>query len=101
VTVYDYVIVDDSRGEILRFISATGDYDFFDCRKGISLSGRGTVTINSCKAHLEAGGEKGSNLHVDVLGNSCTKVGDATVDFAGLTHTLHDSNMSGNVAGCP
>jgi hypothetical protein len=36
VKVFDYVILDDSNGKIVRFVSTTGEYD---CRKNKSLSG--------------------------------------------------------------
>jgi hypothetical protein len=52
VKVFDCVIVDDTNGKLLRFISTTGEYDFFDCRKRFSLSGRGVVSITLCKAEL-------------------------------------------------
>lgn len=101
VAVFDFVIADDSDGRILRFDSATGDYDFLDCRKSISFSGRGTVTTNSCKTQVQAGGVKGANFNVFALANSCTRAGDATVTFGGVTRTLHDFNIGNNVANCP
>jgi hypothetical protein len=98
VRVFDYVIVDDTNGKILRFLSTTGDYDFFDCRKNKSLSGRGTVTILACKTTLS---DTKPDRTVSALANTCTKVGNATVTTAGLTHTLNDANLSNNIVSCP
>jgi hypothetical protein len=100
VFVFDYVIVDVTNGKILRFSSITGQYDFFDCRKGLSLSGRGTVTVNFCKTQLQAGVGKGSTLVVSAIANTCTRVGDATIIYAGVTSTLRDPNLSLNVGQC-
>jgi hypothetical protein len=41
VILFGYVIVDDAGGSIRHFISTTGEYAFFDCRKGLSPSGQG------------------------------------------------------------
>lgn len=103
VRVFDYVMVDDSSGTILRFNSATGDYDFFDCRKETTLSGRGQVTITSCKTELLDTGPdpRHPDRNLSVIANPCTRVGNATVSFGGTTHILSDSNMSNNVVGCP
>jgi hypothetical protein len=98
VRVFDYVIADDNNGKLLRFNSATGDYDFFDCRKNLTLSGRGTVTRNFCKTELRA---SGFDRNLLALANPCTRKGSATLTYAKLTHTLNDVNLSGNRAGCP
>lgn len=96
--VYDYVIVDDSNGKILRFVSTTGAYDFFDCRKNTSLSGTGQVTITSCKTILK---HNITGRSVSATVNPCTKVGNATITVGTLTHTLSDPNTSNNIFRCP
>lgn len=98
VTVFDYVIVDDTNGKLLRFVSTTGDYDFFDCRKNKNVSGRGVVTISSCKTELR---DTKPDRTVTVLANPCTKVGNATAIYAGTTHKLTDANLSNNINRCP
>jgi hypothetical protein len=98
VTVFDYVIADDTNGKLLRFVSTTGDYDFFDCRKNKSVSGRGVVTISNCKTELR---DLKPDRTVVVVANPCTKVGNATVIYAGTTHTLTDANLSNNINLCP
>jgi hypothetical protein len=98
VTVFDYVIVDDTNGKLLRFVSTTGDYDFFDCRKNKSVNGRGVVTMSSCKTELR---DIEPDRTVTVLVNPCTKAGNATVIYAGTTHTLTDANLSNNISRCP
>lgn len=98
VRVFDYVIVDDSNGKIVRFNSVTGDYDFFDCRKNKSLSGRGTVTITACKTTLN---DSKPDRNVVATANWCTRAGGATVVYQSMTHTLNDPNLSNNIANCP
>jgi hypothetical protein len=85
VKLFDYVIVDDAGGSILGFISTTGEYRlFFDCRKGLSLSGQGQVTLTGCKAELRDLGSnpKSPDRNVFALANSCTRSGTATVVYA-------------------
>jgi hypothetical protein len=103
VRVYNYVIVDDTNGKILRFDSVTGDYDFLDCRKATSLSGRGRVTISACKTELKDTGPDPNrpDRNIYVIGNPCTKTGSATISYGGVTHSLNDPNMSNNIANCP
>ncbi len=98
VQVFDYVIVDDVNGKILRFVSTTGDYDFFDCRKNQSLSGRGTVTMIACKTTLN---DVKPDRNLLAQANPCTKKGNATLTFAGVPHTLNDSNLTDNPVKCP
>jgi hypothetical protein len=98
VRVFDYVIADDSNGKLLRFNSVTGDYDFFDCRKNLALSGRGTVTKNFCKTELRA---SGFDRNLLAQANPCTRKGNVTLTYAKVTHTLNDANLSGNRATCP
>ncbi len=98
VRVFDYVIADDNNGKLLRFNSVTGDYDFFDCRKNLTLSGRGTITKNSCKTELRA---SSADRNLLAQANPCTRKGSATLTYAKQTHTLNDVNLSGNRASCP
>jgi hypothetical protein len=103
VNVFDQVIVDNVNGKILRFVSTTGEYDFFDCRKGTSVSGRGTVTMTSCKVELRHTGAdpRRPDRNVSASINTCTKTGSATITYGGTTHSLSDSNTSNNAVGCP
>jgi hypothetical protein len=98
VRVFDYVIADDSNGKLLRFNSVTGDYEFFDCRKTLTLTGHGTVTMSSCKTELRA---SSADRNLLVQANPCTRKGSATITYAKVTHTLNDANLSSNRATCP
>jgi hypothetical protein len=94
--------VDDGNGKILRFVSTTGDYDFFDCRKNKSLRGRGQVTINSCKSGLRDTGPdpRYPDRSLLVNANPCTKKGTVTLTYENVTHTLNDTNLSNNLVKC-
>lgn len=103
VRVFDYVIVDDTNAKMLRFDSMTGDYDFFDCRKRIALSGRGVVTISFCKTELRDTGPdpQRPDRNLLVQANSCARKGTATLLYANVTHMLNDANLSNNRVSCP
>jgi len=103
VRVFDYVIVDDAGGKMLRFNSLGGDYDYFDCRKGTVLSGRGQVTITGCKTELRDTGPdpKHPDRNVYALGNPCTRTGNAAITYAGASSALNDPNLSNNNVSCP
>lgn len=93
----------DANGRILRFISTTGEYDFFDCRKDTSLSGLGQVTISSCKTELRDSGPNAKlpDRSVSATANPCAKTGTASVTYQGVTNGLTDGNMSDNINRCP
>lgn len=101
--VFDYVIVDDSNGKILRFDSLTGDYDFFDCRKNTSLSGRGETTLSNCKVELRHTGSdpKRPDRNLSATANPCSRTGTASLSYAAESHTLTDANLSNNIIRCP
>lgn len=103
VRVFDYAIVSDTNGKILRFDSQTGEYDFLDCRKGTSLSGRGVVKVQGCKVDLSDTGPdtKHPDRNVTASASYCTKTGSATIVYAGVTHTISDPNLSNNISTCP
>ena len=103
VKVFDYVMVDESNGRILRFVSTTGEYDYFDWRKNQSLSRVGVVTISSCKATLLDVGPDANHPDRNVMAtaNPCTKAGSTSISYGGVTATLNDANMSNNPVRCP
>jgi hypothetical protein len=103
VRVFDYVIVDDSNGKILRFDSLSGDYDFFDCRKNTSLSGRGVTTLTNCKVELRHTGSdpKRPDRNLSATANPCSRTGTASLSYAAETHLLNDANLSNNLVRCP
>lgn len=96
---FDYCIQNDSDGSLLQFNSVTGDYLFSDCRKGLRLSGRGTVTIRFCKIELQGNGVSNS---ANALVNSCTRVGSASIrDFStGRAYSLSDKDMGNDTCIC-
>jgi uncharacterized delta-60 repeat protein len=90
---------DDNSGNLLQFNSTTGDYQFSNCRKGWSFTGRGMVTVNSCKMRFTAADVNGS---ISALANTCTNVGTASVQVnsKGRTFTISDRDMRNNSCGC-
>ena len=108
--IYRYVIADDKTGRLLLF-NLGGDFTLIDCRKGVTLAtGTGAVQLSdpftqpppgtSCKIVLVAGSGKNATVSINATANLCTKVGDATATVAGVTYTLHDSNISNSSFTC-
>ena len=100
VRVYDYVVYDTARGLLLRICSADGSYEFFDCRKGDTLTGIGVMSFAGCKATLTDTGGKPSDRSVTVTVNKCTKAGTASIVFSAGSYQLSDSNMSDSPFSC-
>lgn len=102
---FDICVQDDTNGDILRFNSTTGDYQFFNCRKGITLTGRGVVTKAFCKIELRDSGPdpKRPDRSVTVQANPCTGVANASVVIfsSGQTVRINDSNIANNTCTCP
>jgi uncharacterized repeat protein (TIGR01451 family) len=100
---FDICIQDETNGDILRFSSTTGDYQFFNCRKGTSLSGRGVLTKGFCKVELRDSGPdpKRPDRSITALANPCTRGANATVTFAGQTVRIIDSDIANNSCTCP
>jgi uncharacterized delta-60 repeat protein len=102
---FDLCLQDDSTGNLLRFSSTTGDYQFVDCKKGVTLVGRGTVAINFCKISLQDSGPdpKRPDRSVSALFNSCSHIGNATIRLlpARTMFNISDSNTTNNACACP
>ncbi|MFL6216504.1 MAG: hypothetical protein ACJ74J_21655 [Blastocatellia bacterium] len=97
---YDLCIQDDDNGCMLRMSSATGDYVFTNCRKGISISGKGVMSGLACKVYLQG---KTADHQLSVTMNTCTHVGTATLKSyaTGKSMTITDSNMADDTGVCP
>lgn len=109
VTVTSIVVRDDASGVFIRFGVPPGGgattYQFFDCRKNISFTGTGMVTISFCKIELRdpAAGSKTATHSVVVTANPCTLVGTGEIKPPGSSfiYKLNDPNISNNPLTCP
>ena len=103
-TGFDYCIQDEARGNILRFNSVTGEYDFINCYKNITLTGRGAITANGCKIDLMDTGinPKKPDRNVTVSVNSCTRNGSASIFVfaSGYRTILGDADFTNNSCLC-
>jgi hypothetical protein len=90
---------DEHNGNLLQFNPVTGEYQFTDCRKGLTLSGIGVVSVRACKIDLRA---SGSGHSLTATANSCTHVGTASVQSTSpkKTYTLNDPDITNNTCGC-
>jgi uncharacterized delta-60 repeat protein len=96
---FDICLQDESNGNSLQFNPTTGDYQFTDCRKGIVLTGRGSVSARSCKIEFNTS-EPGRRI--SALVNSCTNAASASVQVfsTGKKYTIADRNITDNTCVC-
>lgn len=84
--------------------TSTGRYLFFDCSKGVALSGTGVVTRNFCKLELRDRGTdpKRPDRNVFIEINTCTQAGTAVVSTVSpaRSFSLTDANMADSRCGC-
>lgn len=105
---FDIRLQDDSNGNLLKFNSGSGDYVFINCRKGITLVGRGKVTrlggADSCKLDLIDSGPdpKRPDRCVSAFVNLCTLKADASTSIfsTGQNFIISDSNIQNSAARC-
>lgn len=101
---FDLCVQDNTNGNFLLIDRTTGKYSFTSCRKGFTLTGQGTITINSCKLELRDSGPnpKTPDRSVYVLVNPCTAVATANLQVfsTGQTYTINDSNINDNTCSC-
>jgi uncharacterized delta-60 repeat protein/uncharacterized repeat protein (TIGR01451 family) len=99
----DNCIQDDVTGDVLRFSSRTGDYEFTSCRTRELLAGRCVISIGPCKIELRSTPIAGkSDRAIYARLDSCTRAGTATITipFPGITYSLIDSNTTNNRCAC-
>ena len=103
---FDYCVQDDNNPS--RFIlinSTTGDYEYHDCGKGITLTGTGVVSTAFCKISLTDSGPipKRPDRQVSVNVNPCTGFGNASIKVSPTASpvSLSDSNINNNDCECP
>jgi uncharacterized repeat protein (TIGR01451 family) len=101
---FDICIQDDASGSVLKFNSTTGDYQFLECGKGVTLTGRGTLAKSPCKVELQDDGPdpKHPDRRVRALVNPCTRQGSASVfiSSSGQTVNIADSDILNNTCNC-
>jgi hypothetical protein len=89
---------------IFTLNTTTGQYLFFDCSKGISLSGTGVVSQNFCKLTLTDKGPvpKRPDRNVLVEINTCTNVGQGAISLIpqNLSYNILDNNTNSGSCGC-
>jgi uncharacterized repeat protein (TIGR01451 family) len=102
---FDVCMQDETNGNLLRFNTQSGAYQFINCRKGIALVGTGHVQVAGCKIDLTDTGPdpKHPDRNVTASANTCTKQGSATVKIvaSGLTFTIQDNDLTNNTCTCP
>lgn len=94
---FDVCLRDDQDGSLLQFNSTTGDYQFDNCRKQQTLSGRGVIKIRSCKIKLR---DSRSDRELSASVNLCKHVGSASLDVIGKTFTISDGDTRSHTCVC-
>lgn len=84
--------------------TSNGNYLFFDCSKGIGISGTGVITRSFCKLELKDSGPvpKSPDRSVNVLINTCSGVGSASITTTSpsQTFTINDGDIHIGRCGC-
>lgn len=95
---FNLCLQDDSSRSILQFNSSTGDYLFSSCQ-GVTLSGRGTITVKGSVVTLQ---DSTSDRRVLARIDSSVLKGTATVQLFSPARlfTITDRNTADNTCGC-
>jgi hypothetical protein len=106
VKVYNIIAVDESTGAILRAAwtgGPTAQYEFYDCRKGVTLTGTMSMTIDSCKIEGRDLGPdpKQPSRNVYILFNRCTFRADASIQFGDTKRYFTDLDVRNSALACP
>lgn len=101
VTVFDVCMQDDVSGDILRFNSFTGDYQFVRCGTGgVTVNGKAKVTRTGCLTKLED-----AKLMATLDRCIIAPANMGSVKFKpnpiGPTFFINDSNTTNNTCACP
>ena len=96
---FDICLQDDSNGSLLRINSATGDYQFSDCRSGVTLSGSGVVTKRGNTISLQ---HNASDHRINAKIDRGINRGSATIQVYSLggIFTITDRNTSDDNCSC-
>lgn len=101
----DVCLQDDGNGNILRFSSTTGDYQFTQCGPGgFTITGRGRVRTNGCMLQMVDTDSDTNSFAVNLQAqfNTCSNSGAASTHLTpGGSFTINDSNTADNGCTCP
>ena len=102
---FDLCLQDESNGNILRINTDTGAYSFTDCRTGFTLSGKGSLKVNSCMIHLQdkKDGPGKPDRKINVIVHTCSNKANGVIQSLATnrTFTINDSNTLNNTCSCP
>ena len=95
----DVCLQDDTSGNLLKFHSTTGTYQFTRCG-GATLGGTGTVIKRGCIIMLEVN-TNGRRINAKV--DTCQNKGTASVQLfsPNMMFTISDRNTANNACVCP
>ncbi|MEN3332374.1 MAG: hypothetical protein V7641_1739 [Blastocatellia bacterium] len=97
---FDLCIQDDVSGNHLKFSSATGEYQFVNCRKRIIVTGKGVVRVRGCKIELQ---DIQTDRNLSARLSPCARSGRATLRLTALgkTFSISDPDITDNSRRCP
>jgi hypothetical protein len=100
ITVFQYVVQDNTTGDYLLFDSTTGAYYYRRCQTGLTLSGTGAASVVGCTVRLTV---NNSTQRITVSLDKCKMTATATVTMISpsATYLLSDSNINNNTGTCP
>ena len=106
VKVYNILAVDGTTGVILRGGwngGPTAQYEFYDCKKGVTISGTMSMTTDSCKIEGRDMGPdpKSPDRNVYLLFNRCTFQASGWAEFGGTRRNFTDLDVRNSPVSCP
>jgi 6-phosphogluconolactonase (cycloisomerase 2 family) len=98
-TFFDVCLEDDTNGNILQISSLTNCYQFTNCRKGTTLTGKGTFIGQGCKVGFQAI-ERDRRISASI--DFCNWLATANVQLTtpSVSFTINDRNIFNNSCVC-
>jgi uncharacterized repeat protein (TIGR01451 family) len=96
------VCLQSEQGDIIRFNTITGEYEYLSCSKRTRLTGRAIVSIAGCKITLQDTGPdpKNADRNISISFNVCAHSGIATIQASGINARIEDSDTTNNSCEC-
>jgi hypothetical protein len=95
---FDLCIQDESSGNLLLVSTTTGEYRFNNCR-GLTVSGRGMISIRGCSITLQ---HNAPDRRLLASIDTCAKTGTASLQLLsqGTRLSITDRNTANNTCAC-
>lgn len=98
---FDFCLQDDENGDVLRFNSQTGEYEFRRCADGSTLTGRGKISRVGPTLNLEAGPWVSASVTNSPFYGPPWGSAKVSKHLFGTEFFINDRNLNDNTCACP